>query len=174
MTAEKVIESRSGELVTLLGELKGLHEELLRFIEQKLEAMRRADTEKLNACLSREQFLAQRIAEREGLRQQLVQLIGRAMDLTQDQTERLTVKDIADRVAEPRRGQLLGLAAGIRQTLQAIHARNQVAALVTDEMLKHFRQVYTVMAKSGPSTGRYSPAGTPATDRPRQVFEAVG
>jgi len=174
VTARGAIESRVGDLVVLLGDLKEVHEELLAVIQQKLAAMRRADTEALNSCLAREQFLTDRIRQREGLRQQLVQLIGRELGLSSEQVQGLSLRELAERVDEPRRGQLLALSACIRETLGAIDAANRVAALVTGEMLKHYRQVYSAMARSGPSMGTYSSRGQLAADRPAQVFEAVG
>ncbi|MBN1341935.1 MAG: flagellar protein FlgN [Phycisphaerae bacterium] len=174
MTTNRALESRSGELVTLMGDLKKLHEELLAVVQQKLAAMKRADTEALNSCLAREQFLADRIRQREGLRQQLVQIIARELGLDAERVRELSLKDLAGHFNEPRRGQLLALAASVRGVLEAIDSANRVAALVTGEMLKHFRQVYSAMAQAGGSSGRYSAGGQLMTDRPMQVFEAVG
>lgn len=174
MRKRRVVESRSGELIVLLGELKALHEELLEVIQQKLAAIRRADTDGLNSCLARERFLSDRILQRDGLRQQLVQLIGKALEIDPDRVRHMSLSELAEELSEPVRGQLLGLSADMRQTLLAIDSANKVAALVTDEMLKHFRQVYAVMAQSEESAGTYTARGRRTDDRPVQVFEAVG
>ena len=114
------------------------------------------------------------LAQGEGLRQQLVQLIGRELGLSTEQVQDLSLRALAERFDEPRQGQLLTLSASIRERLSAIDAANKVAALVTGEMLKHYRQVYSAMARSGPSMGTYSAGGQLAADRPVQVFDAVG
>ncbi len=174
MTQRRVIQSRSKDLVVLLGDLKRLHEEMLGVIRQKLAAMRQADTDALNSCLARERFLADRISQQEGLRQQLVQIIGKALGLELEARRTLTLSVLAEGLPEPERTQLLGLAAALRECLGQIESANKVAALVTGEMLKHFRQVYSAMARAGQTTGTYSSGGQLTTDRPTQVFDAVG
>jgi hypothetical protein len=174
VTSRRIIESRSSELVFLLGEFRKLHEELLAVIQHKLAAMRRADVEAVNSCLAREQFLANRIRQQEGLRQQLVQLIGKELGLAAEQTVRLSLKGLAERLEEPCRGRLLAQAAALRETMMTIDRANKVAAMVTGEMLKHFRQVCMAMARVGQSTGTYSPAGRLNSEAPARVFEAVG
>jgi len=169
-----MIESRSRDLVALMCDLKKLHEELLSVIQQKLGAMRRADTDALNSCLAREQFLSDRIRQQEGLRQQLVQLIGQEIGISAEAAQHLSLRELAEELGEPRRAQLLGLAGSVREVLAAIDRSNKVATLVTEEMLKHFRRVYAAMARAGDSAGTYSPGGELTTDRPARVFEAVG
>jgi len=170
----RVVESRTGELMVLVGELRALHEELLAVIRQKLTAIRHADIEGLGSCQAREQFLSDRIRQREGLRQQLVQLIGKELGMTAEQTVRLPLSSLAERLTEPRRSQLLALAASTRQVVLAVDHNNKVSALVMGEMLKHFRQVCLAMARTGMSTGTYSSGGRMAPDLPARVFEAVG
>jgi hypothetical protein len=174
VTSRRIIESRSGELAFLLSDLKKLHEELLAVIQHKLAAMRRADADAINSCLAREQFLVGRIRQQEGLRQQLVQLIGKELGLTPEQAVRLPLKALAERLDEPRRGQLLAQAAGLRETMLGIDRSSKVAAMVTGEMLKHFRQVCLAMARAVQSTGTYSPTGRLNSEAPAGVFEAVG
>lgn len=174
MNQRGTLESRCRELIGLLGELRELHEELLAVIQQKLAAMKRADTDGVGSCVARETFLSNRIREREGFRQQLGQLIARELGVGPEAARKLSVTQIAEHVPEPRRGQLLALSAGTREVLRSIDEANKVAALVTGEMLKHFRQVYSAMARTGASTGTYSAGGRRTPDRPVQVFDAVG
>jgi hypothetical protein len=174
VTTSKTIETRTGELIVLMGDLQKRHEELLAVIQQKLAAMRRADTEGLNSCLARETFLADQIRQREGLRQQLMQLINKELDVPAEAAQRLSLRELAERFNEPRKGQLLGLAAGLRKVLISIDSANKVAALVTGEMLKHFRQLYAAMAQAGQSSGTYSAGGRLTAGKPVQVFDAVG
>jgi len=174
VTADRVIESRTGELLIVMGELKQLHEELLTVLQQKLAAMRRADTEGLNSCTARQRFLVDRIRQKEGLRRQVVQLIGKAMGMPAERAADWPLRELAERLPEPRRGQLLAQAAVVREILLAIDKTNTVAALVTGEMLKHFQQVCAAMARTGQSTGTYSSAGRLNSEPPVGVFEAVG
>ncbi len=174
MTRRSQLEARSGDLVNLMGDLKTLHSDMLSVLQQKLAGMRRADTEAINSCTARERFLAERVQEREGLRRQLVQILGKELGLSPEQSAGLGVRDLAERLPEPRRGQLLVLGEALRELIGKIDNANKVVALVTGEMLKHFRHVYAAMARSGPSTGRYASNGQIAVERPTQVFDAVG
>jgi hypothetical protein len=157
-----------------LGDLKKLHDELLAVIQHKLGAMRNADMETINSCLAREQFLVNRIRQQEGLRQQLVQLIGKELGVAAPPSGAISLPRLVERLDEPRRGQLLSLAAGLRGAMQAIDGCNKVAALVTSEMLKHFRQVCMAIAQAGHSAGTYSQAGRMNSEASVGVFEAVG
>lgn len=174
MNDRKALQSRCGELVVLLGDLKELHEQLLGVIQQKLAAMRRADTDGINSCVAREKFLSERIRQREGLRQQLVQLIARALDVPSESAQEMSVAQVAEHLPEPRRGQLLTLSTATREILETLNEANRVAALVTSEMLKHFREVYSAIARTGGSVGTYSAGGERMQGRSVQVFEAVG
>ena len=64
-------------LVTMLDELAGAHEQLLGAVEEKIEAMRSADTDRIRQTIEREQILVESIDEREGLRRQLTERIVR-------------------------------------------------------------------------------------------------
>lgn len=174
MTQRNQVVARSGNLVTLMGDLKKLHDEMLSVIQQKLNAMRRADTDALNSCVARERFLAERVQKQEGLRRQLVQILWKELGLPSEQSSGLGLRDLAERLPEPRRGQLLVLGEELRELIGKIDNANKVVALVTGEMLKHFRHVHSAMARSGPSTGRYAANGQIAVERPTQVFDAVG
>jgi len=167
-------EQRMAQVATVLGELKRLHGELGFVVQQKLDAMRKADTDAIHAATAREEFLAQRIREQEGLRRQILQLIGEANGMPAARARAMTIRELAELAAEPLRSRLLAAGAALRETVVETAERNRVAAIVSQEMLKHFRQVYQVMARTNGVQGGYSWTGRAETRPGMAVFEAVG
>lgn len=161
-------------MVKVLSELKRLHDELAVVVREKLSAMRKADTDAMRSAVAREEFLAQRIHEQDGLRKQIVQLIGEQTGIPAAQARAMTVSEFAGRVAEPSRSQLLVLAAALREKVKETAEANRVAAIVSQEMLKHFRRIYQVMARANVVPGVYSWTGRTELRPGSTVFEAVG
>jgi hypothetical protein len=167
-------EQRVGQVVKVLGEMKRLHDELAVVVRQKLAAMRAADTDGMRSAVAREEFLARRIREQDGLRKQVLQLLGEQMGMSAAQARAMTLSELAGRVNEPSRSQLLLLAATLRETVRETAECNRIVAVVSREMLKHFRQIYEVMAQASGTPGVYSWTGRAEVRPGTAVFEAVG
>lgn len=160
------------DLVRLLSDLSGMHAELIMHMRGKLEAVRRADSDTIQSITARELLLAGRIKERDGLRRQMVRLIEAKLELPVTGTTRLT--ELAEHLAEPRRSQLLVVAAGLRERLEELQRLQATNRLVTEGMLKHLEAVLAVMTAAGQSSEVYSPTGRRELARSANVFEAVG
>ncbi len=168
-------EKRVEQVVRVLDELKHLHDELAVVVKGKIQAMRAADTDALRSAVAREGFLTQRIREQDGLRRQIMELVGELLGLSPDEAGRMTVSELAQRTVEPARSRLLAVAAAIREKAQEAARANEVAAMITAEMLKHFRHVFEVMAQvDAREVGLYSRTGRTEARAAMSVFEAVG
>jgi len=161
-------------LIRVLTELKRLHEELALVVQNKLDAMRRADTQAIGSAVAREEFLIGRIRDQESLRRRLLDGIARDPDRSTASAQPLTAAELAARLHEPYRSRLLGLAAGLRACVRQTEEANRVAAIISAEMIRHFRQIYQVMAAAGSSPGVYARNGRPQAGGGASVFEAVG
>lgn len=163
------------DLARLLGDLAGLHAELAMHMRGKLEAVKQADANRIQSITARETLLADKAAEREGLRRQitarLLQSLGR--NDTRSAGESITLSQLAELLPEPRRSQLLVAAAGLREKVREIDAMRQTMSLITDEMLKHLAEVLKVMC-AGVGTDVYSRSGRRQNSGMANVFEAVG
>jgi hypothetical protein len=162
------------DLVRLLGDLAGLHAEMSAQAREKLAAMRKADSDAVAAITSREMALADRLAEREGLRRQITRRIAELVGVSRAKADGLRVTDLADLIPEPRRSQLLTAATGLRQRLEELQRLQRTNALVTHEVLKHLSGVMTVMCGGGPAAESYTRGGRLAQPHTTSVFEAVG
>ncbi len=170
-------EKRADELIVVLGELKSLHEELLLVIRRKLEAMRRADGEQMQSCAARERFLAERIRQREGLRRQLAEAVTESLEMgasDRKAAKMVKVGELAERMDEPRRSRMIVLASAIRQAIEQVDQANRVAALVGQEMAKHFQKVREAVISASGDGGVYCRTGRCVRMGGSHVLDAVG
>ena len=168
------LDALARDLARLLGDLAGLHAEMAGHAREKLTAMRKADSESVAAINAREMLLAERLAEREGLRRQITRRMVEGLGLARSKADGLRVADLADLIPEPRRSQLITAATGLRQRLEELQRLQRTNALITNEMLKHLSEVMTVMCGGGPAAESYTRGGRRAQPRTASVFEAVG
>jgi hypothetical protein len=162
------------ELVRLLNEMSRLHDELTALMRDKLEAMRRADSNMIESITARESVLAGRLAEREGLRRDLVRNILRGLGTASRKPQTVRMTELAECFAEPTRSQILVATTGLRVRLEEIERISTTTRMITTEMLRHMGAIIEVMTSGGPATGVYSRAGGRETSGRANVFEAVG
>lgn len=162
------------DLVRLLGDLGVLHAELLMHMKNKLEAVKRADSDAVQSITARELVLADRAKEREGLRRQITDRIVECLGLDAARSRTMRLSELAEHLPEPRRSQLLVSAAGLREKVAEIDRLNRTSEQVTRAMLHHLSEVMQVMT-AGPATGDvYGRTGSRQAPRVAHVFEAVG
>ncbi|HPZ96630.1 MAG TPA: flagellar export chaperone FlgN [Phycisphaerae bacterium] len=163
------------DLVRLLGDLAGLHAELAMHMRGKLEAIKQADAGRIQSITARETLLADKAAEREGLRRQITARIIKGLGVEDKNPTGgpITLTQLAEFFPEPRRSQLLVAAAGLREKVREIDALRQTLSLITREMLEHLTEVLKVMC-AGVGTDVYSRTGQRQNTGVAAVFEAVG
>ncbi len=165
---------RVDELLFLLDGLTRSHEELLAVVRDKVAQMRQASIEGLQQCLRSEEALVARIAEQEGLRKQLMDSIGRTYGTAAHRARAWTRTELAERLVEPQRSQFLEATRRLRGLVADLARANRLAGVVAQQVLKHFRHVFSAMSGSlsGQPTG-YSASGNPLAGRNQTLFEAL-
>ncbi len=172
--SESSVDILAHDLVRLLSDLTELHGELAMHMRNKLDAIKAADTDRITSISAREMVLAERAMEREGLRRQITRQMLIGLGLAKSLTEPVKLSDLAERLSEPRRSQVLVAAAGLRARLQEIEQMRVTTTLVTQEMLKHVGEVISAMTSGGSGNGAYGRTGECQGPVPARVFEAVG
>ena len=162
------------DLGRLLNDMMGLHGELAMLMTNKLDAIKRADSDQIQSTTAREMALAERISEREGLRRQMTRRIVEGLGLEAEKHKAIKVTELAEYFPEPRRSQLLVAAAGLRDRLEEIERMRVTTTLITQEMLKHMEEVFSVMTAGSPGADVYSRTGRRERSGSAKVFEAVG
>lgn len=160
------------DLVRLMTDLVALHGEMALHMQNKLEAMKLAEGDRVQSITARETVLLERAVERDGLRRQLTRRLLEALGLDPNATLKLT--HLAEYLAEPRRSQLLVAAAGLKEKVESVERLRVTTTLVTQEMLKHMREVLSVMRGGGLGAELYSRSGRRERVNSATVFEAVG
>ncbi len=175
------------DLVRLLSDLGSLHGDLANLMRAKLEAMKVADSDTIQSITARELLLAERAAEREGLRRQITSRILVGLGMVAEPAKgnagrqkgaaasapAITLNELAELFPEPRRSQLLVSAAGLREKVTEIDRLRTTTSMVTDAMLNHLSEVLKVMS-AGLGCDVYSRSGQRQRSGVAAVFEAVG
>jgi len=171
---DRVADKRLKELTVLLADMSRLHQKLLEAVRHKLEAIRGADAEAMHRAARQEGELARRIKDQEGLRQLLMEELGEELGLASAQVRKLTVSELAARVAEPVRSRLTVLGAELRKCATEIARLNRVNAVVSQEMLKHFRTVYDTVTRGTVTRDFYGRTGRPQRGTPLALIDTTG
>jgi hypothetical protein len=173
LTRYQQAQRRAGELTQLLSELHTLYGELHEVVTRKLQAIRQNDTSAMQSCQAREKFLTERLSERDGLRKQLTRLIAHALELPAEPAP--TLSQLADALGEPAAGALRVWAVRLRERVGPLEKVQQVAKLVTQEMLRHFGHLHEAMRLAASrDAGVYDAAGQRRATAVDAVLDAVG
>ena len=162
------------DLVRLLTVLRRLQEQLLTLVQSKIDAMRRADVPAMREVHAREQALVKQMQEREGFRRQLMDEIGRAMELPAGSARDLTVSQLAARLPQPDKTVLVETAEGLRGAILRVAQVNRIAGAVSRELVNHLQWVFASVSPKGDTPAAYSDDGRLVTPAETRVFEAVG
>lgn len=134
-----VLDGPLGDLEQILREMIAHHEHLAQLAEVRHEAMRRANTEALGACIQAENEVVQRIADTEKRRVRVVGSIAAAMGSAAKNQTRLSW--IAERCPEPARKRLLTLAESLKQTIVTLQQRNEVVKAAAEALARHMNGI---------------------------------
>ena len=147
------MDEKLDQLATQLQQLQAAHEALLSLVRRKQQALRLGQAELVSETCTLENEHVQRIAELEKQRQRIVGQI--TAELSPNAKAPLQMRQIAEAVAEPRRGQLLVLQQRLRQTMRTIERENEISRRAADGLLRHMQGIMQqVTAAMGGGTYR--------------------
>ena len=149
----------------LVAELEGLmrgllvrYERMRTLASDRLEAIRRSDGERLALVIGQENQLVQEIAEIEKVR---IGVVGRfAERLGSPSRTQTTMSWIAERLTEPVRGRLLGLARTLRETIESVRRENAVARTASEALARHMSGLLRTLAAHLNHAKTYGRRGT--------------
>ena len=165
---------RLRDLLTLLGQLEQLHDELAALVKAKVDAMKRADMRTLQQRTEQEQDLVKRIQEREGLRRQLMDVIGEQLGLSPRSARTLTVSQLVSRIPKEQQEAILESAERLRFSVSKVARANRVAGMVAHELVDHLRRVFAAVRPKGERGTGYTGEGAAVPQSENRIFEAVG
>lgn len=165
---------RLSELRVVLDRLTGLYAELTALARDKVAHMARADVAALRAEVAREEGLVRKAQEQDGLRRQLLELIGKGFGVAGPVARRMTATQLLRRVDEGRRAEIERSVQGIRRAAAELSEANRVAGLVSAQVLSHMREVFAAISRVDDAPAVYTPHGRAAQGGARRIFETTG
>ena len=162
------------DLLSLLGDIETLHGELLGSINGKVEAMRKNDHAVMRELGKREHSLVATIHEREGLRRQLMDVIGKEAGWPARTARGLSTSQLASRLSEPQRSQLIDAGNRLRQVVSRVARTNRVAGQIAGRILNHLQWVFASVKPRGENPVGYTGSGGLMDTSTTLVFDTVG
>lgn len=165
---------RLTDLIRLFDGLRELHERLLDVIRSKIDAMKRADIAAMQEHVVEEQDLARRLQQREGLRRQLMDAIGKELGLKSLSARDLTVSQLESHLPESARRRLREQTNRLTEVVAKVARINRVAGALSREVLNHVKWVFASVKPKADKSAGYSGNGELLSEASSLVFETVG
>lgn len=170
----ELLRRRIADLIRLLEQQRDGYEQLFAVLDARIAAMRCADWAAIGVNQQAHVTLAHKLAEREGLRRQLMDAIGVELQLGPRAGRKLTVSQLAVRLPSELSTDLTRAADGLRSILAKVAQANRVAGYVARGILDHLRWVFEAVTPQAESSGAYGFNGTPAAGHGAVLFEMTG
>ncbi len=160
------------KLIDNLQEMLRVHRELVKVLDNKLDAMRCYDLSRLESLSNAEQRLVGGVAEVEKRRQEIIIECLKEVPVGKSGWQ-VRARDIARVVEEPQRSKLLVLVSQLRETDERLGRLNNVVDIAVKKFLGHFDYIFRVIAQAGKDIGLYSRAGKKAMLEQNRIIDAV-
>ncbi len=155
-----------------LATLAALLRALLALSEDKLGALRRADTAALQHCAGREVELLEEVYALERTRQAILARAAQLLPAIAGGAPRL--RDLLGALPEPLASVLRARNAGLQELAGKLRQQNQLAARVAQNLQHHIRAVFAELARATQESMVYNPKGQPEQTRLHSCVDAVG
>ena len=155
------------ELLTLLREILASQQRLLQIAVARQEAMRVYEIDRLNALIEQEKVETQKAESfsnrRRILMNQFTNVLGRGVEIK--------VSEIAKRVGEPSKTELLVIASQIKAVTEQLEKHTRVNAKISESVVKGLAKVLKVMTGLAQHAGLYMRNGRKAALRGIHMLE---
>jgi hypothetical protein len=165
---------RFADLLKLFNTLVTLHDELLVLIRAKIDAMKKSDVNRIQTLTEQERQVARRIHEREGLRRQLMDGLGGQIGLPPRAARALSASQLAGRLREPQKTDLLEAAGRLRDGVTRMAATNRMAGAIAGQIINHLHWVFASVRPPGDRPMGYSDEGALVASSQTKILDAVG
>jgi len=163
---------RVAELFGVLDATLAAFRELADLADQKLAAIRQADTAGLQAVAGAECAVLERVFTLERDRQAILARLAQALPARTADPPRLS--QIAAQLPEPLGPRLQAKIAGLRDLAARLQQKNRLAATVARRLHNHIRAVFDELARSGREAVVYGPNGQRTQGEQLSWIDAVG
>lgn len=165
---------RIDDLIKLLNRLSTLHEDLLGVIRRKIDAMKRADIDDMRVFGEEEQSIVVKISEREGLRRQLMDLIGGDLKLPAGSARTVSFKQLVARIPTAWHSTLNEAGDRLRSCMTRVAAANRVAGEIARQIVTHLKWVFGSVRPDESEPVGYSRTGLLVPNGETCLLDAMG
>jgi len=165
---------RIRDLQALIGELCELHDDLAALIQKKIDSMKRSDLKGMQELGAEESAVVERIHEREGLRRQLTDAVAEEMGLGPRSGRDLSVTELASHLKAEQAERLVDSAAGLRERVERVARINQVAGVISREVVRHLNWILGAVGRGRDGVVGYAGSGAPLGAPDGRILDAVG
>ncbi|MGD8453437.1 MAG: flagellar export chaperone FlgN [Phycisphaerae bacterium] len=171
-TPSAALAACAAELNENLAALQGLLRQLLGQAEEKLAAIKTADTQRMQSCSVRESDL---LAEVSRVRQRRTAIFARiAQGLPTDLAPPRTLGEVCRQLPEPLSSVFRARSVGLQCAAAQLQEKNALVARVAQNLQTHIRAVFATLAKDQQETVVYGPQGQHESRNVRSWVDAVG
>jgi flagellar biosynthesis/type III secretory pathway chaperone len=146
------------ELLSLLRDLLAGQQQLLQLGLSRRDAMRTFDVSRMENLAAQEKIALERLAFLDRRRQQITAQIRATLPRNVEPT----VSEIARRVPEPQKSQLLALAAQLKETVEQVERNTRINATISETVIKGLAKVLKVVTGLAQHAGLYMRNGRKA------------
>jgi hypothetical protein len=171
---ETINETLLRDLLKLFEDIESLQGRLLQVIGEKVEAMKKNDHAAMRESGEREQLLARTIHEREGLRRQLMDAIGKEAGWPARTARAMSMSQFASRVSKPQQAKLIEAGNKLRLVVSKVARANRVAGQIASRVLNHLQWVFASVRANGEKPIGYTGTGGLMDTNTTLVFDTVG
>ncbi len=161
-------------LVDLIGQIETLHQRLVGVLRSKIDAMKVGEFQRMRCLEEEEGTLVEQVRERDGLRRQLFEAIGRTAGDTECDYRNLPVKKLASKLAMPQRLELLDAAHSLKAAMVDLSRINQIVNAIARGVLDNLRIVFESVRAGAGEKDSYSGKGNPISRQVTGMLDAVG
>ena len=165
-------EDDARELNEHLASLQSLLRQLLAQTVEKLDAIRQADTDRMERCAVGETELLEQVARTEQRRAAITARV--AQDVPSARKGRLSLSELVDHLQEPLASVFRARNAALRQLATELQEKNALVARVARNLQTHIREIFAELAKVNQESVVYGPKGKHEQRVVRSWLDAVG
>jgi len=170
-----VVTMLTGELAELIKQLINIQIALRAVVREKLDAMRRSDTDGMLKAARREGDMAAEVSALDEKRSDIVSRLCAALEMPAIHDGAAVPLRALTEVLEPESASVLAnLANRLREEMLKLAEANRVVELVSREMLAHFKTLFSAMVQDDDDAPTYSAAGEVGPAAGARVLDAIG
>lgn len=165
---------RFSSFIELMKQFVRLHQGLLDAMNAKIEAMKQGDFEQMRRLDEKQSELVKAVREREGIRRQFLDAIGREQGEDGGQLRKLSLLQFASRLVEPQRLELLDAARDLKNVMGTVARKNNIAKTIVGGVLGNLKFVFDSVKAGTSQENNYSGEGTTVAPKIAGMLDAVG